>query len=47
VAGHGEYKVEIKVINMKVFGCPYIWVEYMKIKKEMRAFIFKGNHDFL
>jgi hypothetical protein len=23
-AGHGVYKVEIKVINMEVFGCLYI-----------------------
>jgi len=46
VAGHGVYKVAIKVINMEVFGYLYIqWVS-MYIKKEIGAFIFKGNHDF-
>jgi hypothetical protein len=47
VAGHGVYKVAIKVINMEVFGCLYIQWVYVYIKKEMGAFIWKGNHDFL
>jgi hypothetical protein len=46
-ASHGAYKVAIKVINMEVFGCLYVeWVS-VYIKKEMGAFIWKGNHDFL